>query len=129
MVPRELFLFILLSSPLPICSVSGGRTSQHPLGHQGSFLSFLLPQFFLIPRFPTLLLVVVKLGASLVAQMVKNLPAVQETEVQPLGWEDPLEKGNGNPLQYFCLENPMNKGAWWATVHVVKLRVVSITYV
>ena len=31
--------------------------------------------------------------ASLVAQMVKNLPAVQETQVQSLGWEDPLEKG------------------------------------
>ena len=33
------------------------------------------------------------IGASLVAQMVKNLPAVQETWVQSLGWEDPLEKG------------------------------------
>ena len=32
--------------------------------------------------------------ASLVIQLVKNLPAVQETRVQPLGWEDPLEKGN-----------------------------------
>ena len=32
-------------------------------------------------------------GASLVAQMVKNLPAMQETQVQSLGWEDPLEKG------------------------------------
>ena len=31
--------------------------------------------------------------ASLVAQMVKTLPAVQETQVQSLGWEDPLEKG------------------------------------
>ena len=31
-------------------------------------------------------------GASLVAQLVKNLPAVQETQVQSLGWEDPLEK-------------------------------------
>ena len=31
--------------------------------------------------------------ALLVAQMVKNLPSVQETQVQPLGWEDPLEKG------------------------------------
>ena len=30
---------------------------------------------------------------AFVAQMVKNLPAVQETQVQPLGWEDPLEKG------------------------------------
>ena len=31
--------------------------------------------------------------ASLVAQMVKNLPAIQEAQVQSLGWEDPLEKG------------------------------------
>ena len=28
-------------------------------------------------------------------------------------------KGNGNPLQYPCLENPMDRGAWWATVHGV----------
>ena len=28
-------------------------------------------------------------------------------------------EGNGSPLQYFCLENPMDEGAWWATVHVV----------
>ena len=32
-------------------------------------------------------------GASQVAQMVKNLPAMQETQVQSVGWEDPLEKG------------------------------------
>ena len=35
----------------------------------------------------------INLGASLVAQMVKNLPAMQETQVQSLGWEDPPEKG------------------------------------
>jgi len=29
-----------------------------------------------------------------------------------LGWEDPLEKEMGTPLQYFCLENPMSKGNW-----------------
>ena len=46
------------------------------------------------------------------AQTVKNLPAVQETGVQSLGWEDPLEKGMATPLEYFCLENPMNRGAW-----------------
>ena len=110
---------------------------------------------------------------SLVAQMVKHLPAMQETWVRSLGWEDPLEKemathsstlawkipwmeetgrlqsmgslaqrlkclpamwetwvrslgredspgeGNSNPLQYSCLENPMDGGAWWATVHGV----------
>ena len=31
----------------------------------------------------------------------------------------PLGDGNGNPLQYFCLENPMDRGVWWATVHGV----------
>ena len=45
------------------------------------------------------------LGASLVAQLAKNLPAVQETPVQPLGWEDPLQKGKATPLQYSGLEN------------------------
>ena len=45
-------------------------------------------------------------GASLVAQTVKNLPAMQETCVQSLGWEDPPRGRHGNPLQYPCLENP-----------------------
>ena len=44
--------------------------------------------------------------ASLVAQMVKNLTAVQETWVRSLGWEDSPGGGHGNPLQYSCLENP-----------------------
>ena len=57
--------------------------------------------------------------ASLVAQMVKNLPAMQETQVGSLGWEDPLEIGNGYPLQYSCLENSMDRGAWWAAGHGV----------
>ena len=56
--------------------------------------------------------------ASLVAQRLKRLPAMWETWVRFLGWEDPLEK-EMNPLQYSCLENPMDGGAWWATVHVV----------
>ena len=96
--------------------------------------------------------------AFLVAQLVKNPPAMQETPVQFPGqkihWRrDRLPtpvflgfpcgltgkesarnardlglipglgrspgEGNGNPLQYSCLENPMDKGAWWATVHKV----------
>ena len=51
--------------------------------------------------------------------MVKNLPAMQETWVRSLGQEDSPGEGNGNPLQYSCLENSMNKEAWWATVHGV----------
>ena len=35
------------------------------------------------------------------------------------GLERSSGEGNGNPLQYFCLENPMDRGAWWATVHGV----------
>ena len=52
----------------------------------------------------------------------KESPAVQETkemQVQSLGGEDPLEEESGRPLQYSCLENPMDRGAWWATVHGV----------
>ena len=44
---------------------------------------------------------------------------MQETQVWPLGWDDPLEKGMGKPLHYSCLENSMHRGAWWATVHGV----------
>ena len=57
--------------------------------------------------------------ASLMIQTVKNLPAVRETQVQSLGWEDPPGEGNGNPLQYSCLENPVDRGAWQAIVHGV----------
>ena len=58
-------------------------------------------------------------GASLVAQTVKCLPAMWETRVRSLGGEDPLEKEMVNPLQYLCLENPMDRGAWYATVRGV----------
>ena len=40
-------------------------------------------------------------------------------KVRSLGGEDPLEKGHGNPLQYSCLENAVDRGAWRATVHGV----------
>ena len=56
--------------------------------------------------------------ASLVAQRVKNLPAVQETYVWSLDWEDPLEKGMAT-LRYSCLENSMDGGDWRATVYGV----------
>ena len=48
--------------------------------------------------------------------MVKNLPAKQETGSIPGSGRVPGE-GNGNPLQYSYLENLMDRGAWWATVH------------
>ena len=54
--------------------------------------------------------------SSLVAQTVKTLLAMQETRVQSLDQEDPLEKGI---LLYSCLENPMDRGAWQASVRGV----------
>ena len=52
----------------------------------------------------------------MVAQTVKHLPAMQEMRAQPLGWKDSPGEGNGNPLQYSCLENTVGGGAWQATV-------------
>ena len=49
----------------------------------------------------------------------KNPPAKQEIRIQSLGQEDPPREGNGNPLQYSCLGNPMDRGAWRATVYGV----------
>ena len=63
--------------------------------------------------------------ASLVTQTVKNLHAMQETWVQSL--ERSPGEGNGNPLQYSCLENPMDRGAWRATVHEVMKNCISLS--
>ena len=52
--------------------------------------------------------------------MVKNPPAMQETGVQSLGWEDLLQEGMATHSSILCLENPMDRGAWWATVHGVR---------
>ena len=63
------------------------------------------------------------LRASLVAQTVERLPAMREAKREDSGTfpgsrRSPGE-GNGTPLQYSCLENSMDGGAWWATVHGV----------
>ena len=57
--------------------------------------------------------------ASLVAQTVQHLPVMQETRVRSLCPGRSPGEGNGHPLQYSCLENSMQRGAWWATVHGV----------
>ena len=53
----------------------------------------------------------------LVTQMEKHLPAMQETWVRSLGREDPLEKKMATHSSISCLENPMDRGVWWTTVH------------
>ena len=57
--------------------------------------------------------------ATLVAQMVKNLPAMWETWVQSLGWEDSLEEGMATHCSILAWRIPMDRGAWRATVHGV----------
>ena len=49
--------------------------------------------------------------------MVKNLPAMRETWVCSLGWEDPLEEGMATHSSILAQRIPVNRGAWWATVH------------
>ena len=53
------------------------------------------------------------------AQMVKNLPAIQESLGSILGSGRSRGEENGDALQFSCLENPVHRGAWWATVHGV----------
>ena len=60
------------------------------------------------PSFSSLCLNMKFLRVSLMAQLVKTPPAMQETWAPSLGWEDPLEKGKGFPLQYSGLENSMD---------------------
>ena len=60
------------------------------------------------------------MGSILGGSAVKNLP-VNAGDVRDMGsipvWGRAPGEGNGNPLHYACLENPMDRGAWWATVH------------
>ena len=60
--------------------------------------------------------------ASQMVLVLKNLPAsardIRDAALIPGSVRSPGE-GNGNPLQYSCQENPMDRGAWWATVHRV----------
>ena len=61
-------------------------------------------------------------GASHVMLVVRNLPAdagdIGDLGLIPGSGRSP-GGGHGNPLQYSCLENPVDRGAWWATVHGV----------
>ena len=51
--------------------------------------------------------------------MIKNLPAMEETQVQSLGWENPLEKEMAIHSSILELENLMDRAAWWIAVHGV----------
>ena len=56
---------------------------------------------------------------SLVAQLVKNPSAIQETQVQLLDWDDPLQEGMATHSSSLAWRIPVDRGAWWTTVHEV----------
>ena len=68
--------------------------------------------FFLVTPTPTLGMILLKIFSWNFSDvpLVKNLPAMQETQVQFLGRKDPLEKEMATQLQYSCLENPRDRG-------------------
>ena len=55
----------------------------------------------------------------LLAQSVKNPPALRETWVRSLGWDDPLEEGMATHSNILAWRIPVDRGAWWAAVHGV----------
>ena len=57
--------------------------------------------------------------AFLIAQLVKNLPAMQETWIKSLGLEDPLEEGKATHSSILAWRIPMDRGAWWTIVNRV----------
>ena len=57
--------------------------------------------------------------ASLVAQMVKNLPTMQKTQVRFLGWEDTVEDSMATHSTILAWRIPMDRGTWWAIIHGV----------
>ena len=59
--------------------------------------------------------------------MVKNLPVNAGDEGSIPGSGRSPGKGNGNPLQYSCLGKPMDRGAWWATVHEIAESDMTVT--
>ena len=66
---------------------------------------------------PELRTTALSIWASQVVLVLKNPPANAGDLGSIPGWGRPPGIGNGIPLQYSCLENPMDRGSWWATVH------------
>ena len=99
---------------------------QHIVGSDPLTISAFLPQHLSVTyHFSSGIPITCMLGylrSSWVAQLIKNLPAnagdARDPDLIPGLGRCPGE-GNGNPLQYSCLGNPMDRGAWWATVHGV----------
>ena len=86
--------------------------------HYGKhFMSIIL--IFTVNLWGRIVIIPVICRASLVAQAVKYPPVIQETQVQSLGWEEPLEKEMATHRSMLAWRIPMDGGAWWATAYGV----------
>ena len=65
--------------------------------------------------------------SSLLAKIVKNSPAIWKTWIWSLGWEDPLEEGMATHRNILAWRIPMDRGAWWTTVHRVAKNQISLS--
>ena len=81
--------------------------------------------FFKVPEMESTLVIISAHGWDLRENIPKMLPTASshllwQVQLSPMGWGAPSVwsgEGNGTPLQYSCLDNPMDGGAWWAAVH------------
>ena len=125
-IPKFVFIHPFIKFLLSTCNVTGGdaavMTKDIPESRHGAYglLIHLHP-----PKMWPVSQSYFNLRITLVGgTVVKNLPANADWQVWsdtgliPRSGKSP-EAGNGNPLQYSCLENPMDRRAWWATVHGV----------
>ena len=103
---RQSFISESRSTKLSAETIRGRKVPQNSVNHNSLLLTCLF------------LLGLGVLMASLVVQKVKNLPIKQHPCSIPGSGRSPGGR-HGNPVQYSCLENPMDRGAWWATVHGV----------
>ena len=87
--------------------------------HEIIYVTF-ISQIFHLELFSRFIHIVTCISISLMAQMVKNPPVIQGTQVWFLVQEDSLKKGMAtHSIQYSCLENFMDRGDLWVTVHGV----------
>ena len=132
LLPAMLFL-LLCAGPAPSCQ--SGLSSDDPTSERSSQTTWseaALPQhspphthniLFVSKnhdlKSPSVDYLIVCISPPLVAQSVKNLPAMQETQVWSLGSEDPLEQGMTTHSSILAWRSPMDRGAWQAIVHGV----------
>ena len=117
-LPSVLFLFLSVCCPLCLVMLSAGETQDGFLEEEALLHTQLL---WTLPVLPLLFFFYEnkKRGVPLVAQMVRHLPVMQAEPGLIPGLKRFSGEGNSFPLQYCCLENPVDRGTWQTIVYRV----------